>query len=100
MQIAKNYVKAHPFPKRTVAQAEQLIICPIVKRMETQLLQPDNMIVEKLSKAQALYLIAKGECIVDFRHGNLHTQDTSQLLRKAQKLAGVKDTRVNSVEKN
>ena len=35
MQIAKNYVKAHPFPKRTVAQAEQLIICPIVSRMES-----------------------------------------------------------------
>jgi len=41
--------------------------------METELLQPDNMIIEKLQQGTALYLIAKGECILDFRHGNFHT---------------------------
>ena len=51
--------------------------------METELLQPDSMIIEKLDNKQALYLIAKGECLVDFRIGSLHTQNTSQLLRQA-----------------
>lgn len=59
--------------------------------METQLLQPDNMIIEKLQTGTALYLVAKGECVVDFRHGNLHTQTTSQLWRKAQKMCGSTD---------
>ena len=38
MQIAKQYVKAHPFPKKTVAQAEEIIILPIVTRMEIDFL--------------------------------------------------------------
>ena len=50
MQIAAHYVKAHPFPKRSIAQAEDIIILPIVTRMETELLQPDNMIIEKLQQ--------------------------------------------------
>ena len=42
--------------------------------METKLVSPDEMIIEKLdSKYKRLYIIAKGECIVDFRNGNLHT---------------------------
>ena len=53
--------------------------------MKTDLLQPDNMIIEKLNVGTALFLIAKGECVLDFRHGNFHTQTTSQNLRKAQR---------------
>ena len=49
------------------------------------LVQPDKVIIEKLDekKSIALYIVAKGECVVDFRNGNLHNQETSQLLRKA-----------------
>ena len=77
MQIAKQYVKDNPFPKIPISVAEDRIILPIVTKMETELLQPDNMIIEKLQAGKALYLIGKGECVVDFRHGNLHTQSTS-----------------------
>ena len=45
--------------------------------MATDLLRPDQMIIEKLDNKHALYLVAKGECQVDFRIGNLHTQSTS-----------------------
>ena len=84
MQIAKKYVKEHPFPPIKVAEAEREIILPIVTRMETELKTPDDMVIEKLDEdkeKKALYLIAKGECVVDFRHGSLHTQTSSQLLR-------------------
>ena len=80
--IAKNYIKAHPYPKKTVAQAENIIILPIVTRIKPELLEPDNMIIEKLQKGTALFLIAKGECMLDFRHGNFHKQHTSQLWRR------------------
>lgn len=72
MQIGKKYIEDNPYPKLSLAEAEQLLILPIVTRMETELLQPDNMIIEKQTAGTALYLIAKGECVVDFRHGNLH----------------------------
>ena len=89
MQIAKEYIKANPFPKKTVAEAEELLIVPMVTKIVTETRKPDDEIVQKLSQGEALYLIAKGECRVDFRHGNLHLQDTSQLLKKAQKMCGV-----------
>ena len=42
--------------------------------METKLVKPDEMIIKKLNKKdKQLYIVAKGECIVDFRNGNLHT---------------------------
>ena len=81
MQIAKHFVVANPFPKRTVAEAEVLHILPIVTRMETLFFKPDDPVIGKLEDTKGLFFIAKGECVVDFRHGNLNTQDTSQLLR-------------------
>lgn len=89
MQIAKHFVVANPFPKRTVAEAEVLHILPIVTRMETLFFKPDDPVIGKLEDTKGLFFIAKGECVVDFRHGNLNTQDTSQLLRQARKHCGI-----------
>jgi len=48
-----------------------------------ELFSPDAMIIEKLNPGKAIYLIARGECAVDYRHGNFHTQTSSQYLREA-----------------
>ena len=50
----------------------------MVTAMETKLVRPDDMIIKKLDvDEKALFLIAKGECIVDFCHGDLNTQTSS-----------------------
>ena len=90
MQIAKKFIQDNPFPKRTVLEAEIEIILPIVTRMVPDLLTPDVEIITKLcDDKKALFLIAKGECFVDFRNGGLHTQNSSQLLRMAEKMCGI-----------
>ena len=40
--------------------------------METMLVKPDHEIIVKLSEKKTLLIVAKGECEVDFRNGNLH----------------------------
>lgn len=77
MQIAKQYIKDHPFPKKTVAQAEDLILIPIVSKIKIELKGPDDMLLEKLSEGEKLFIVAKGVCAVDFRRGNLNLQETS-----------------------
>lgn len=47
MQIGKKYIEDNPYPKMTLGQSEDMLIRPIVTKMETELLQPDNMIIEK-----------------------------------------------------
>ena len=88
MQIAKQFIIEHPFPKKTIAQAEVLLLIPIVKNIKIQLNKPDDVLIEKLKEGQNLFIIAKGECVVDFRHGNLNTQETSQNMRNAERMCG------------
>jgi CRP-like cAMP-binding protein len=40
------------------------LIRPIVQRMETQLSEPDAVIIEQYSEGNAIYLISKGQCLV------------------------------------
>ena len=100
MRIAKEYRIENPNPPLTQKQAEEGIIKPIVARMETMLVKPDHLIIEKLDDKKTLYIVAKGECEVDFRNGNLHNQDTSQLLRKAQNLCGIESAEEIKKENN
>ena len=43
---------------------EEELIKPIVQRMETQLSEPDQIIVKQYQEGNAIYLISKGECNV------------------------------------
>ena len=72
MRIAKEYRIENPNPPLTQKQAEENIIKPIVAKMETMLVKPDHEIIVKLSEKKTLLIVAKGECEVDFRNGNLH----------------------------
>ena len=70
-------------PKLTLTQIEKHLLTPIVRKIIIELKGPDDMLIEKLKDGEHLYIIAKGECSVDFRRGNLNMQDTSQNWRKA-----------------
>ena len=43
---------------------EEELIRPIVKRMDTKLTPPDQVIISQYSEGKALYIISKGECVV------------------------------------
>ena len=77
MQIAKKYIKDHPVPRMSLAEAEVHILKPIVSKIHIELFGPDAMLIEKFKEGENLFIIAKGECLVDFRRGNLNTQTTS-----------------------
>ena len=64
-------------PRKTLTQIETILLYPIVAKIEIVLKGPDDMLIEKLKDGEHLYIIAKGECSVDFRRGNLNMQDTS-----------------------
>ena len=68
--------------------------------METMLVSPDDVIIKKRDDKKTLYIVAKGECEVDFRNGNLHNQDTSQLLKKAQNFCGMDSAEETKKENN
>jgi CRP-like cAMP-binding protein len=50
--------------KKMLELKEEELIKPIVQRMETQLSEPDKVIIEKYKEGNAMYLISKGECLV------------------------------------
>ena len=64
-------------PKRTLSWIESYLLDPIVAKITIELKGPDDMLIEKLQEGENLYIIAKGECSVDFRRGNLNMQETS-----------------------
>ena len=63
--------------KRTLSWIESYLLDPIVAKITIELKGPDDMLIKKLKKGKFLYIIAKGECSVDFRRGNLNMQETS-----------------------
>lgn len=88
MQIAKKSLQTTSQFKKTITQVEEQLILPIVTEMTTRLAQPDDPIVTIYHQAENLYFIAKGECEVFLRSGDLHDQSNSQKFKQATQLIG------------
>ena len=63
MQIARDS-GVNGMSAKDFATKEEELIKPIVQRMETQLSEPDEVIIPQYSEGEAIYLISKGECLV------------------------------------
>ena len=64
-QIEEKRMKMHiPDEKVLSISIERTILDAIVKKMTTDLAEPDVVIIEQFQDAEAMYLIAKGECEV------------------------------------
>lgn len=91
MQLAKQYKKDHPMPPKSIPEIERILLYPIVRKIKIELYGPDDRLIEKLKEGEYMFLISRGECIVDFRRGNLNTQSTSQNWRAALTACGQKN---------
>ena len=57
--------KLGPSPdKNAFRNLEEALIKPVVKRMDTLLATPDQIIIQKHQEGKALYIVSTGECTV------------------------------------
>ena len=83
----------NPRSMKDLHAKEEELIRPIVQRMETQLSEPDAVIIEQYQEGNAIFLISKGECLVEVSEDS-HYKGTVTTSAKTKKQEEDKEEKI------